>query len=153
MNNYTTQTASLKATTVDTRLLDAKRINTQKLFIEGSTLEEVILQTSPKSINNAVKISTTIGSIMNNQVLSGELGLKIWNSSSSESYILDIYCDSTKYTPVQVMINGRVIHLDLTPYAEGWNGEIWKANDILSEIYGGISDATMIEVLMIVHEQ
>ena len=153
MKNYTTQTASLKATTIDTRALNAKRIDTKKLFIEGSTLEEVILQTSPKSINNAVKISTTIGSIMNNQVLFGELGLKIWNNSSGENYILDIYCDSTKYTPVQVMINGRVIHLNLTPYVEGWDGEIWKANDNLFEIYGGISDSTMIEVLMIVHEQ
>ena len=35
MKNYTTQTAALKATTVDTRLLDAKQIDTKKLFING----------------------------------------------------------------------------------------------------------------------
>ena len=39
MSNYTTQTAALKAVTVDTRLLDAKRINTKKLFINGSEFD------------------------------------------------------------------------------------------------------------------
>ena len=41
MKNYTTQTASLKATTIDTRLLDAKRIDTEKLFINGVPFAEL----------------------------------------------------------------------------------------------------------------
>jgi hypothetical protein len=39
MKNYTTQTAALKATTIDTRLLDAKRIDTKKLFINGELFD------------------------------------------------------------------------------------------------------------------
>ena len=39
MKNYTTQTAALKATTIDTRLLDAKQINTEKLFINGELFD------------------------------------------------------------------------------------------------------------------
>ena len=72
MKNYTTQTAALKATTVDTRLLEAKQIDTEKLFINGESLEDVILQTAPKGINNAVKISTTLGSVLGNDVTVGE---------------------------------------------------------------------------------
>jgi hypothetical protein len=41
MKNYTTQTAALKATTVDTRLLDAKRIDTQKLYVNGVSIDEL----------------------------------------------------------------------------------------------------------------
>ena len=41
MKNYTTKTAALKATTIDTRLLDAKRIDTEKIFINGEELNNV----------------------------------------------------------------------------------------------------------------
>ena len=41
MKNYTTQTAALKATTIYTRLLDAKQINTEKLFINGVPFDEL----------------------------------------------------------------------------------------------------------------
>lgn len=47
MKNYTTQTASLKATTVDTRLLDAKQIDTKKLFINGTQFDPSQLKESP----------------------------------------------------------------------------------------------------------
>lgn len=39
MKNYTTQTAALKATTVDTRLLHAKQIDAKKIFINGEQVE------------------------------------------------------------------------------------------------------------------
>lgn len=67
MKNYTTQTAALKATTIDTRILDTKFLK-----VNGESLEDVILQTSPKGINNAVKISTTLGSVLGNDVTVGE---------------------------------------------------------------------------------
>ena len=40
MSNYTTQTAALKATSIDTRLLNAKHIETKKLFINGELLKK-----------------------------------------------------------------------------------------------------------------
>lgn len=39
MSDYTTQTASLKATTIDTRKIDAKQIDTKKLFINGEIFD------------------------------------------------------------------------------------------------------------------
>jgi hypothetical protein len=39
MSNYTTQTAALKAVTIDTAKLDAKRIDTKKLFINGELFD------------------------------------------------------------------------------------------------------------------
>ena len=50
MSNYTTQTAALKATTVDTRLLEAKQIDTEKLFINGELFDPSQIKESP---NNA----------------------------------------------------------------------------------------------------
>lgn len=47
MKNYTTQTAALKATTVDTRLLDAKQIDTEKLFINGNQFDPSQIKESP----------------------------------------------------------------------------------------------------------
>lgn len=39
MSNYTTQTAALKAVTIDTAKLDAKQIDTKKLFINGELFD------------------------------------------------------------------------------------------------------------------
>lgn len=50
MKNYTTQTASLKATTIDTRLLDAKQIDTKKLFINGTQFDPSQIKESPNQI-------------------------------------------------------------------------------------------------------
>lgn len=72
MKNYTTQTAAYKATTIDTRLLDAYKINTEKLFVKGTSIADVIENSSNKGINNAVRISTTIGSIKNNSTVSSD---------------------------------------------------------------------------------
>ena len=65
MRNYTTQTAALKTVTIDTHKLDANRINSKKIFLNGAPIEEVISANSSSGINNAVKISTTIGDILN----------------------------------------------------------------------------------------
>ena len=47
MKNYTTQTASLKATNIDTRALNAKRIDTKKLFINGTQFDPSQIKESP----------------------------------------------------------------------------------------------------------
>lgn len=39
MSNYTTKTAALKATKIDSRLLNANKIDTKKLFINGVSIE------------------------------------------------------------------------------------------------------------------
>lgn len=41
MSNYTTQTAALKAVTIDTTTIDAKRIDTKKLFVNGVPIDEL----------------------------------------------------------------------------------------------------------------
>lgn len=41
MKNYTTQTAALKATTIDARKINAKQIDTEKLYINGVSFDEL----------------------------------------------------------------------------------------------------------------
>lgn len=47
MSNYTTQTASLKATTIDSRKINAKHIDTKKLFINGELFDPSQIKESP----------------------------------------------------------------------------------------------------------
>lgn len=47
MSNYTTQTAALKAVTIDTAKIDAKRIDTKKLFINGELFDPSQIKESP----------------------------------------------------------------------------------------------------------
>lgn len=47
MSNYTTHAASFKATNIDTRALDAKRIDTKKLFINGIQFDPSQIKESP----------------------------------------------------------------------------------------------------------
>lgn len=50
MSNYTTQTASIKATTIDTRKIDTKQIDTKKLFINGTQFDPSQIKESPNQI-------------------------------------------------------------------------------------------------------
>lgn len=47
MSDYTTKTASLKATAIDTRKIDAKQIDTEKLFINGTQFDPSQIKESP----------------------------------------------------------------------------------------------------------
>ena len=47
MSNYTTKTAALKATKIDSRLLNANRIDTKKLFINGTQFDPSQIKESP----------------------------------------------------------------------------------------------------------
>lgn len=150
MRNYTTKTAALKATTIDTRALNAKRIDTDKIFINGESLEDVILQTSPKGINNAVKISTTLGSVLGNDVTVGEY--VIGGGTAGYLYV-ENYNNPKSFTPVAVILNSNLIHVSWMTHDAGYNCKLWEDGDNLSELYGGINDDTMIEVLIVIHEQ
>lgn len=129
MKNYTTQTASLKATTIDTRALNAKQIDTQKLFVGGSTLEEVILQTSPKGINNAVKISTTIGSIKNSStVISGDYKIGLNGGILYISRVDGISGHS--WQPVHISLNKKMICPEMSIHVAGhWEIFLWNGLD------------------------
>lgn len=56
MSDYTTQTASLKATTIDTRKIDAKQIDTKTLNISGINIDEKLKQSAIASRGNLMGI-------------------------------------------------------------------------------------------------
>ena len=129
MSNYTTKTAALKATTIDTRLLDTKRIDTQKLFIGGSTLEEVILQTSPKGINNAVKISTTLGSILDKEITTGNYVVRITRGGAGAFLQIEDNNGGFSITPVSTCIHVEQIMVNWSQFYNGWECQLWEDGD------------------------
>lgn len=52
MSDYTTKTASLKATNIDTRKIDAKQIDTKTLNINGVSIDEKLKQAAIASRGN-----------------------------------------------------------------------------------------------------
>lgn len=153
MKNYTTQTAALKATTIDTRFLDVSRVDAKKLFVNGESLEDVILQTSPKGVNNAVKISTTIGSIKNDSiVISGDYQISLSGGILWISRVDGISGHS--WQPVQVVLGGEVVLSKWGLHQAGhWEMFLWEDDDDLSQIYGGVGDGDLVEVIIIIPEQ
>ena len=127
MKNYTTQTAALKATTVDTRILDTKIL---KVNVES--LEDVILQTSPKGINNAVRISTTIGSILDKQISTNGINLKLYSSGLLNFYF-DVANDGivpSEYGyPTNIIINGHTVIATWEKWLQEWDCQLWNEGD------------------------
>lgn len=145
MNNYTTRTASLKATVIDTRFL-----NTKILKVNGESLEDVILQTSPKGINNAVKISTTLGSVLGNDVTVGEYII----GGGTDGYLYVENRNNPKsFTPVAVILNSKLIYVNWMTHSAGYNCNLWESGDDLTQIYGGLTDDSIVEILIVIHEQ
>ena len=60
MSNYTTHAASFKATNIDTRALDAKRIDTKKLFINGTQFDPSQIKESPNEAKFIFSISPNL---------------------------------------------------------------------------------------------
>ena len=144
MKNYTTQTAALKATTVDTRILDTKFLK-----VNGESLEDVILQTAPKGINNAVRISTTLGSVLENDVTIGDFTVGIWGGILSISHKSG---STSNWKPVQLFIGRFCVYGEFSYYISDtfYECTLWENGDNLSEIYGGITNNTTIEILIII---
>ena len=147
MSYYTTKTASLRATAIDTR-----KINTKKLVINGELLEDVILQTSPKGINTAVKISTTFGSIKNDStVTSGDYQIGLEGGMLWVRRVDGISGHS--WQPVQVILNGNVVFSASEINQQGhWEMLLWDDSDDLTQIYGGLTDDSIVEILIIINE-
>jgi hypothetical protein len=148
MKNYTTRTAALKATTIDTRILDTKILK-----INGESLEDVILQTVPKGINNAVRISTTIGSIKNDSIVtSGDYQIGLAGGMLWVQRVDGISGHS--WQPVQVVLGGEVVLSKWELHVAGhWEMVLWESGDDLTQIYGGVSDGDLVEVIIIIPEQ
>ena len=145
MKNYTTKTAALKATTIDTRILDTKILK-----VNGESLEDVILQTSPKGINNAVRISTTIGSIKDKSVDNGLFSIRLTDGTLYLEHVDSISSDM--WYPVQLTIGDYSVYTKLENAVVEWYYDLWEDGDDLSKLYGGITDDTTIEVLIIIPE-
>ena len=60
MSNYTTQTAALKAVTIDTAKIDAKQIDTKKLFIDGELFDPSQIKESPNEAMFVFTISPNL---------------------------------------------------------------------------------------------
>ena len=135
MRNYTTQTAALKATTIDTRLLDAKRIDTQKLFVNGVSIDEL-----GGSDDNYKIIKTTF---KKKDVWVGNWGDgRLAVQFEPYSPVTGEYCEGRGFYPFELYINGHPVTCAKDCYAGGWCFFIADVSDDLSEIYGGITDET-----------
>lgn len=146
MNNYTTRTAALKATTINSRILDTKILK-----VNGESLKDIILQTAPKGINNTVRISTTIGSIKDESVNNGIFSIRLTNGTLYLEHVDSISSDM--WYPVQLIIGDCSVYTKLENSAVEWYYDLWEDGDNLSELYGGITDNTTIEVLIVIPEQ
>lgn len=147
MSNYTTKTAALKATTIDTHLLDAKHITTKKILINGTSVEELIA--ANKGISNASKISTNIGSVLGTTVADGLYNISIIDGALK----LQKENDTESWQPIQIIINDSVLMTQWSIIDNSWSCPLWDAEDDWTQLYGGLDENSIIEILMVIHEQ
>lgn len=147
MSNYTTKTAALKATTIDAHLLDAKHITTKKILINGTSVEELIA--ANKGINNASKVSTNIGSVLGTTVTDG-----LYNISIIDGVLkLQKENDTKSWQPIQIIINDSILMTQWSIIDNSWSCPLWDAEDDWTQLYGGLDENSIIEILMVIHEQ
>ena len=132
MSNYTTQTTALKATTIDTRLLDAKRIDTEKLFVNGQAVENLGGGTFVQlySVNDVDNDGYLFTNFDTNWSATPQLG-----DTPCTFRILGVKVEGHHITcPIDYEVGNAWIHL-------------WDEGDDLSQIYGGVTSNTKIEVI------
>ena len=116
--------------------MDSNRINAKKFFLNGATIEEIIAANSSKGINNAVKISTTIGDILNGQFSDGSFVTTI-----SSQGVLSVISDGlTNWQPIQIKIENNVIMVNWTFVDNGYSCELWESGDNWVELFGGLNE-------------
>ena len=147
MSNYTTKTAALKATTIDTHLLDAKHVVAKKVLINGTSVEELIA--ANKGINNASKVSTNIGSVLGTTVTDGLYNISIIGGALK----LQKENDTESWQPIQIIINDSVLMTQWSIIDNSWSCPLWDAEDDWTQLYGGLDENSIIEILMVIHEQ
>lgn len=132
MRNYTTKTAALKATIIDTRLLDAKRIDTEKLFVNGESIKEV-------GINTYVQVYKA--SDVNSY---GELFTNF--DTNTPGITSSIGNQSCNFRIINVKVKGYHVTCPIMyEVANAWI-RLWEQGDDLTQIYDGLQPNDAIEV-------
>ena len=133
MSNYTTKTAALKATTVDTRILDTKILK-----INGELFDSSADKNNYKIIRTTFKKKDVwVGNWGD-----GRLALQF----EPYSPVTGEYCEGRGFYPFELYINGHPVTCDKDWYSGGWCFFIADVSDDLSQIYGGITDETEITI-------
>lgn len=143
MKNYTTKTAALKATTIDTRKIDAKQIATEKIYINGELFDPSTIETDV-----VTKLTFTVSSV-NNNTLSYE-GYQI-NLTNGTLTLTKTNGEITTWQPIQITINGNSLMTQFYKEESSWKTVLWEVEDDLTLLYGGVSDTSVIEVVIIVN--
>lgn len=133
MRNYTTKTAALKATIIDTRILDTKILK-----INGELFD-------PSADKNNYKIIRT--TFKKKDIHIGDWGDgRLALQFEPYSPVTGEYCEGRGFYPFELYINGNPVMCDKDWYAGGWCFFIADVSDDLSQIYGGITDETEITI-------
>jgi len=98
MSDYTTKTASLKATIIDARKINAKQIDTEKIYINGKLIDSSTIETDV-----ATRLAFTVSSV--NNTLSYE-GYQI-NLTNGTLTLTKTNGEITTWQPIQITINGN----------------------------------------------
>ena len=129
MSDYTTKTASLKATTIDTRVIETK-----VLKINGEIFD-------PTNVGKVKKLDITWGDGQQYDDNNGKGGY--W---TYEITINDVLYTGDEWYPLGIYINGNEVCCEKEQYAGGWMFYVAESDDDLSQIYGGITDTTPVTI-------
>ena len=143
MNNYTTRTAALKATTINSRILDTNILKINGETFDPSDKEIKFIQSTigqAKTANSPIDLPI-YGDVITQTSVEGEFFVGVKSKDNSRYQILGIYLKH----PSQ---NGKFeINLDVVPrdyYC--YIFKLWESGDTISELYGGLSDNTQITI-------
>ena len=101
MSAYTTKTASLRATLLDTRSINAKKINAEHIYLDGVSIKDV-----NKPINNAIKLTTNIGSIYARSIEDEGYTISIRTDEKYISYLQITSSTQKSITPILTTLDG-----------------------------------------------
>jgi len=124
MSDYTTKTASLKATIIDTR------------FIETKVLK----------INGELFDPTNVGKVKRLEITWADGYYDDNNRWGYEMTINDVYYTGGEWYPLSIYINSNELCCEKKEYAGGWMFYVSEPDDDLSQIYGGITDTTPVTI-------
>lgn len=143
MKNYTTQTAALKATTIDTRILDTKILKVNGETFDPSDKQIKFITSTigeAKTANGSIDVPTE-SDIITQTSVDGEFFVGVKSEANFYYHILGIYL---RKHSMQGYIE---LNVDVNPIDYyGYTFKLWESGDVMSELYGGISDNTQIIV-------
>ena len=143
MSDYTTQTAALKATTIDTRILDTKILKVNGETFDPSDKQIKFITSTigeAKTANGIIDVPTE-SDIITQTSVDGEFFVGVKSEANFYYHILGIYL---RKHSMQGYIE---LNVDVNPIDYyGYTFKLWESGDVMSELYGGISDNTQIIV-------